>query len=258
MDIVAFTYVYNESDILPWTLGHMRRQGAQVYVIDNWSTDDTAGVARSCGAMAVERFPSGGPPTWFELGAILRRIEELCAELGPDWALVFGADEVLESPWPGVRLDEALAYVQDKGFSAVDFATACFCPVDDGWTPEQDPRSYFRYWIPGRYQANVRAWRACGQPIRFLDGGHDVAFHGYRRYGTRFIIRHYPFRTQAQAERKVFQERLPRYDPAERQIGWHTHLDHIRPGHSFIQDPADLREYDPATFYDEVQRCPTS
>jgi hypothetical protein len=67
-----------------------------------------------------------------------------------------------------------------------------------------------------------------------------VSLQGKRKYGLRFIIRHYSFRTQAQAERKIA-ERRARYAPAERAMGWHTHYDGIEAGHSFIRDPHTLR-----------------
>lgn len=258
---LAFTYCYNEADILPHTLRRMRDSGCDLYVLDNWSTDGTRRavidgfVGR--GLVACELFPAERPPEWFDLDAILRRIEAVHDGLVHGWALLFGADEVLEAPWPGVSLAAGLERVAAEGYNAIDFATACFHPVDDSWTPADDPVSYFRYWTRGRYQGNLRAWNSTGA-IRFLHGGHDMAFDGRRVYPTRFILRHYPFRTQAQAERKVFVERRPRYAPANRAKGWHMHLDHIRPGHRFIQEPAGLREYDPATFYSEVLACPIS
>ena len=257
MRAIAFTYVYNEVDIIRHAIRHMIEQSVEVYVLDNWSTDGTWEVLQQLtyeyqGVLHVERFPDA-PPQWFDLAAILKRIEALCGQLKPQWGLVFGADETLEPPWPGTTLLDALKLVDVTGHTVVDFVTACFHPVDDGWTPEDDPVTYFQHWTRGRYQINVRAFRA-DKGVEFLLGGHDVAVPGRSLYPFKFIIRHYPFRTQAQAERKVFQERRPRYDPDARRRGWHTHLDHIQPGYSFVHDAAGLTAYDPATFYQEMQR----
>lgn len=56
-------------------------------------------------------------------------------------------------------------------------------------------------------------------------GGHDVQFAGRRIYPLKFLLKHYPLRNRAQAERKVFQERAPRASRERRERGWHTHYD---------------------------------
>jgi len=261
MRVIAFTYVYNELDILPWTLRRLLDQGVDAWVLDNWSTDGTwewlmQETGRWQGRLNVERFPGDRAPQWFDLDQINGRIEQLSRQLGSryDWRAIFGADEVLESPWPGVALPQALARASAAGATVVDWRTATFHPIDDGWTADADPVQYFQHWTPGRL-VNERAWMAAA--VKLLDGGHRVTTEPHVIYGETFIIRHYPFRTQAQSERKVFVDRRPRYAPHNRRRGWHTHLDPIQPGHRFIQDPAGLREYDPETFYSEVQRCPT-
>ena len=99
---------------------------------------------------------------------------------------------------------------------------------------------------------NIRAWK--GTEFHLVDS-HDVQMPERRVLSVPFIIRHYPWRSQEQATRKVFEERKPRYDPAELKIGWHRHMDQYEPGHRFIQDPATLHKYDPETFYDEVLAC---
>lgn len=255
--MIAFTYVYNEQDILPWTLKAMLRQGVRLHVIDNWSTDSTRMVlCEVCPVGTVlERWPHEAPPKWFDLDSILHRIEAIHAEHEPEWALLFGADEVMVSCWPDVPLNVALERVRSEGYNAVNFRSFSFHPVDNDWTPDKDPEAHFQYYTPGR-RDNIRAWFSDGKPITILDGTHDLQFEGIRVYPLNFAIKHYSFRTQAQAERKVFEERRPRYHPANRAKGWHGHYDHIQPGYSFIKDPRGLRHYDPATFFDELQERP--
>ncbi len=257
MRVVAYTYVRNEEDIIEESVENMLAQGCDVYILDNWSTDRTREIVfglqrRYMGRVFLERFPPYAPPRWFELNSLLRRIEQIHPILAPDWGVLFGADELMESPRPYVPLSEYLGFVVEAGYTAVPAVEAVFHPVDDGWRPGMSMREYFRYWAPGN-QHNVRAWRA--QEFRFLDGGHDVGFDGYKFWtGERIILRHYPYRNQEQATRKVFEERLPRYSPEERAIGWHSHLDALQPGHNFIRSPDGLWEYNPDTFYGEVQR----
>ena len=58
--VVAFVPTYNESDIIAHTLEDLTEQGVDVYVVDNWSTDDTVARAQAFtgrGLIGVERFP---------------------------------------------------------------------------------------------------------------------------------------------------------------------------------------------------------
>jgi hypothetical protein len=77
-------------------------------------------------------------------------------------------------------------------------------------------------------------------------GGHDVAFDGRKVFPLRLLLRHYPFRGQAHARRKIFDERCPRFRPAERAMGWHVQYDDVTPDTRFVRDPETLTEYDPA------------
>lgn len=253
--MIAYTYVYNEAEILPWTVRAMLNQGIGVYALDNWSTDGTRGVVDAYMGTQSELWPPDGPPKWFDLVSLLGRIERIHAELQPAWGLLFGADEILAPCWPDLTMRQALERVYSEGYNAVDFCTVTFHPIDNNWTPDQDPESYFKHWTPGRL-GNIRAWCSGDKPIKFLHGGHKVEFEGIRVYPLKFAIKHYPFRTQAQSERKVFVERRPRYSPLDRAKGWHTHMDHIQPGYSFIKDPRGLRYYDPSTFFEEIQEEP--
>jgi hypothetical protein len=64
-------------------------------------------------------------------------------------------------------------------------------------------------------------------------------------FPLRFILRHYPVRSQAHGTRKVFEERKPRFLDEERHRGWHVQYDALGPGHQFLRDPKTLRIYDP-------------
>jgi DNA repair exonuclease SbcCD ATPase subunit len=63
-------------------------------------------------------------------------------------------------------------------------------------------------------------------------------------FPLRFLLRHYPIRSQAHGERKVFRERKTRF-AAERAQQWHIQYDRLREGDSFLRDPAALTRYDP-------------
>src|SRR5262249_15910738 len=146
------------------------------------------------------------------------------ASLEGDWFLHTDADELRESPWDGVSLSEAIARVDALGYNAIDFAVFNFCPVDDSFRPGDDLRRAFAYCEPGGIfdGLEVKCWQRQPRPVDLAStGGHDVKFEGRRVFPVRFLLRHYPIRSQAHGERKVFTERRPRFVPEERVRDWH-------------------------------------
>lgn len=102
MKIVAIMAVYNEELHLPRCLKHLREQGIQTYIIDNGSMDRTPEIARSFlnrGVIHVEAFPRRGIFQWERL---LRRKEEIALELGAEWFIHHGADEIRQAPNPSI------------------------------------------------------------------------------------------------------------------------------------------------------------
>jgi hypothetical protein len=65
---------------------------------------------------------------------------------------------------------------------------------------------------------------------------------------TSFLLKHYPIRSQAHGERKVFRERRPRYDPANRARGWHTHYDHLQEGYVFGRPQSEAGRFEERQF----------
>ncbi len=82
------------------------------------------------------------------------------------------------------------------------------------------------------------------QPISFADSGsHQVNFEGIKVSPYRFIMKHYPIRSQIHGEMKIFRDRHSRWNPEERSKGWHTHYDHIKKGHNFLFTPDQLEVF---------------
>jgi len=255
---VALVACYNEEDIIVPFLEHTIRQGLEVHLLDNWSTDRTAERAARFlqrGLRTIEKFPQAGPSPGLELYEILRRKEELARQIPGDWFIHLDADELRESPWPNVTIREALYRADSEGFNAVDHTGIVFPPTggeyhEDLPLPPQFP--WFEFGEHSTYALQIKAWKR--QPERVqcaLRGGHDVHFPGRRVYPFKFLLRHYPVRSQAHGEKKVFGERLPRYSADGRRRGWHVQYDGLARNHSFVRDPSTLSFFDPNTFYEE-------
>ena len=247
--VVALIAAYNEADIIEPVLDHLAANGVWSYLIDNGSTDETVARAQrrlGRGLLGIERLaePDGGRTSW---RALLARKRELARELGADWYVHHDADEIRESPWPGMTLREAIRWVDRAGYSAIDFRVLNFVPVDDAFRDGMDPRAHFRRWEdPAEYDVMQRkCWKAGFADLDLAEGGHDVRFAGRRIFPLRFLLRHYPIRGQAHGLRKVFEERKDRFTEDERAFGWHRQYDHVeRPDHLFLRNPAGLRPFD--------------
>jgi hypothetical protein len=253
--VVGFMAAYNEEDIIVQSIRKWTDQGIHVHILENWSTDASYELAKSLEStlpLTVERFPRQGPSRYFDWGAILARIEELSREIEADWFVRRGVDEVLMSPWPRLSYKDGLYLVDQAGFNCVDHTLIEFYPVDNGFEDGGDHESYFRHFSFGRDRADflqIKAWKNYGRPIVSVpSGGHTVSFEGSRVYPFKFLIKHYPVRSQQHGEKKVFRERKARWNPDERAKGWHVHYDAVEKGHQFVRPAARQEVFDESQF----------
>jgi glycosyltransferase involved in cell wall biosynthesis len=249
--VVVLMSAYNEEDIIVPCLQYLIKQGLEVYLIDNWSTDSTVELASEFlgkGLLAIEKFPQRRPPAHYVWADILARIEQLTKEIDADWFVLQDVDEIRASPWPGTNLRDAILKVDREGFNCIDHTVLTFYPIDNDYSAGTDFEAYFRHFEfsdrPGQF-IEIKAWKNLGRRISLsLSAGHEVRFNGRRPYPFRFLLKHYPVRSQAHGEKKIFRERMPRWFPQERARGWHTHYDHINEGHSFLRRPDELELFD--------------
>ncbi|CAN5608987.1 hypothetical protein BH23GEM9_BH23GEM9_23330 [soil metagenome] len=256
--VVALLSAYNEGDIIAAVIGHLLLNGIDVYLLDNHSTDDTVEQARrflGSGLLNIERFPPidtadnrDPPAAVYDWTAILRRKEELSRELTADWFMHHDADEIRESPLPGLTLRDAIRWVDALGCNCIDHLVLNFPPVDDGYQPGVDPQHYFRYYEEAAEydRTQLKAWKRSDHPVTLTaSGGHQAEFPDRRVFPLPFLIRHYPVRSQAHGLRKVFAERKGRFVQRERDLGWHVQYDSmVDEQHVFTRDPAELKPFD--------------
>jgi len=259
--VLAIVSTYNEADIVEPVIRHLVENGADVYLIDNGSTDETVERARPWlgrGLLKIENLPPTALENGLELvswAEILRRKAAVAREVPADWYIHHDADEVRESPWPGLSLREAIHWVDGLGFNAIDFRVLNFPPVDNAFEPGLDPRDHFRRFedAPEYDRIQIKAWRARGD-VTLHDGGHEVVFPERSVFPIQFILRHYPIRSQEHGVRKVFGERKHRFVESEREVGWHIQYDAVEgEDHVFLRNPASLRTFDLERIRLEVQ-----
>ena len=256
--VIAFVPAYNEDDIINQTIEYLVAQGIEVYLLDNWSTDSTFAKAREWlgrGLIGLERFPTDGPTPHYEWRQILGRIEELSRSLSADWFVLHDCDERRESPWPQISYRCGIYYADRCGFNCVDHVVLNFWPTNEEFDPKYNLQEQLKSCSFSDHAGHFhqrKAWKNNGKPILLsASAGHDVKFEERRVYPYKFLIKHYPLRSQSHAKRKIFHDRMPRWSAEERRLGWHAQYDDFDRDRTFVWDPETfINSGDPA-FYED-------
>ncbi|MEJ2697030.1 MAG: glycosyltransferase family 2 protein [Candidatus Sulfobium sp.] len=264
--IIAIMCVYNEEDIIYHSLKHLIENGIFVYLMDHNSTDKTVDEASKWlgkGLLRIEKFPqeSGFSEDFvntFALRFITKRVEQLHGELDADWYMHYDVDEFREAPWPGMGLKEGIRIADSLGYNAIDFNVLNFRPTDDSYVAGDDVRKYLKYYeLAEDFDSmQVKGWKNLGQTIDLAStAGHMVAFEGRRIFPVRFITMHFPIRSREHGLKKIFRDRIGRFDKKEKEIGWHLQYNSVSgdensDGADFIYDRNALTLYDS----DEVRK----
>jgi hypothetical protein len=238
VSVLAVIHAYNEADVIGETVGRLVEQGVDVLIVDDWSTDATYGVAMSLaagnrGRVRVVREPERRPAQdWFDQLSRTERIGREAADY--DWVLHHDADEWRMSPWAGVGLRDAIAFVDALGYNALDHTVVDFRYLAGGQISAStggmmDRLLHFEFGRRPGHFSQVKGWRRRDAEDLQLaaSGGHDAAFSGRRIYPFKFLMRHYPLRGPDQARRKIFEDRLPRQQGERVERGWHVHYDQL-------------------------------
>ncbi|MCF6238698.1 MAG: glycosyltransferase, partial [Candidatus Marinimicrobia bacterium] len=254
--ITAIIAAYNEGDVIYHVIRDLVEQDIQVVFIDHHSTDNTVSEVKRWlgkGVIRIESFPEDAgmeiPEDVYSWRYILRRKQDIAAEMGPGWYIHTDADEFRESPWLNLNLRRGIEKVQAEGYNAINFKIFDFKPTDNSFTAGTDVReSLSRYDldIHAYNTVQIKCWQNFGQPVNLWEsGGHDVSFDGRKIYPIPFILRHYAIRSDAHGMQKVFQDRKARFDEHERAAKWHNQYDDVTDTtHQFVQDPAQLVAWD--------------
>lgn len=248
--VAAILTAYNEEDIVYHSVNRLLEQHIHVYVIDNWSTDSTYGILSRFRSnpyfLGCERFPGDGPAQHFNWNQLLDRVAEVSRTIYADWYIHHDVDEIRVSPWQEMNLREAIAYADRMGFNAIDHTVIEFFPVSYESRADMDHETHLKYFAFGKQESDfhqIKTWKSTGEHVFLADGGHQASFHGRRVFPYKFLTKHYPFRSQQQAEKKVFHDRKARLSPVERALGMHIHYDVYAPGHVFVRNREELELY---------------
>jgi hypothetical protein len=127
-------------------------------------------------------------------------------------------------------LAKAIELEAEHGYNVIQFNKFEFWPTEkDYWNPAKDVRKRMRYYTwDANYQ--FRAFKVSPGVTIHEGSGHYPIFPysaPYKVAPTKFVLRHYGIRSYEQGMKKIFRDRLPRYDPEETRRGWHIHYDFV-------------------------------
>ncbi len=258
--VIAGMRVYNEADILGQVLNHLHKQGIFFVIVDGGSQDGSVEIAkRYANRGLLEHRVIVRDFSWPNLD--LACLNEMASRYTPDWILRNDADEFLEAQDAGMKLSDAIAEVDRRGFNIIQFDNFEFYLTEKDresvkpsilknlpfFRSEPDIRSrllYYSWSDDYRY----KAWKYSPEVSDSEAAGHYPVFPSSIKakvYPQKFVMRHYRFRSPEQGLRRVFGERLPRYAPELRARGWNYHHDHFKENPQFfILDSNTLSKYD--------------
>ncbi|MCG6986459.1 MAG: glycosyltransferase family 2 protein [Thiocapsa sp.] len=241
---LAILAAYNEQRFIRACLENLIRQGFDVYLIDNESTDHTGDIAQDYvgrGVIGIESLARNGVYRW---ETILRRKVEIAQASDHDWCMHVDADEIRLPPPPFRTLREAIGHIDSAGYNAANFIELCFVPTRE--EPAHDHPGFqetMRWYYPFRPAPHHRLtlWkRQDAAPDLATSGGHRIMFPQMRICPTDFPMRHYLFLSVEHAKAKWVDRS---YAPEELERGWHRARAGLRASDIRLQRCEDLRHY---------------
>jgi hypothetical protein len=271
MRIVALIASHNERRFIGSCIEHLREQGVETYLIDNYSTDETVEIAERYlgrGLIGIETLP-GGEGNDFVLRTQLRRKEELARELEADWFIHLDPDEVrLPPPGGAATLAEELAVADRSGYNAANFLELTFLPTREA--PDHDHGDFAQtlrtyYPLLPEFPHRLNAWKAGREVDLRSKGGHQVRFSGLRMYPRSFLMKHYLLLGREHAIEKFVRRDFDPEETARGWFSWRTRLsaDGIRlPSESELRTTRSDDDLDPSNpskyhYFDERWTSPT-
>ncbi len=231
--IAAIIHGYNEADILPEVVMHLVGQDVEIHYFDNWSTDNSWEIAQTMMDRGhikhCERFPHE-PSEQYEWHKQLLKTSEYAETLDADWVMHHDADEIRVSPWEGIKLDEAITHVDSLGYNAVDFTVIDFRFTEsntEAKAPYQENLTHFEFGRRSGHFSQVKCWKNLSRVNLADSGGHSAWFCDRKIYPIKFLLKHYPLRNREQANKKIYEHRLPRFAKEKEKYKWHTQYDHF-------------------------------
>ncbi len=226
--VLAIIHLFNEADVIEKTTNYLLAQGVDVYLVDNWSTDESSELVvklskENPNRVFYEKFPQEGKTKFYEWYNQLERTEEISKKLNYDWYIHYDADEYRMSPWKNVTLREALFYIDSLGYNEVENTVVDFKITKKSATSIFMTDTWFDFGHRPAHFEQTKTWKKCLSIDLKSSGGHIAKIDEPKIFPLKILNRHYPLRSFAHACKKIFDDRKPRFAKENKERGWHGH-----------------------------------
>lgn len=261
LKILAIIHAYNEDDIIEQSIIHLLHQGVDVCLVDNHSTDNTYEIALNLQKLYPDRIIlrkfGDKDSNSYEWEKQLDATIDIATSTSYDWIIHHDVDEIRFSPFENTTLLEAISFVDEQGYTAINFTAMDFRPTKNHQfalnNNLQSALIYFEFGKRPGHFLQVKAWKNIKNCAYNLSesGGHDIKFNEKRVFPIKFLLKHYPIRSTEHGSKKVFKERLSRFTEHETNKGWHCQYKTFETDNNFIFDENTLTIFNPENFAQE-------
>lgn len=206
LKIIGMIPVYNEDDIIEEVINHYLNQGIELVILDNGSTDNTFEICKKYegkGVIKLLQFETDS----FKVSLIKEMLYHMAIEQSPDWIVLSDADEFLEPTEQNKTLQSVILEVDKAGYNLIQFDKFEFFMTEKDTSDVVDGiKNKMQYYSNvGDYV--YRAWKYF-PGIRIGDtAGHFPIYpeeYQYKIFDKKFVLRHFPYRNEKQAKKKVY------------------------------------------------------
>jgi len=98
----------------------------------------------------------------------------------------------------------------------------------------------------GAHYVQIKTWKKSLDLDVKSSGGHKAVVPKPKLFPLKILNRHYPLRSVEQAKKKIFKDRLPRFEKEQNERGWHTHYNNGEV--DLLSDKKELHLWEDDTF----------
>jgi hypothetical protein len=237
MFAIGYIIVRDEVSVLEEVIEHHRREGLEIVVIDNGSTDGTLPLLdRLLEERRILAYDVHPTPT-HAMRLMVAAAVVLAQRFSPEWIVHLDANTFLESASGRPRrLVDDIEAAQSDGYNVVSLRVYDFYPTPDDDSREPSVYRRVRHYTPRFKLAREQEKIFRSTPGLLVGNGHVVGFPvgvEKRISPVPGIMRHYVFRDRDQGVEKVLRRKI-RWDEGARKAGSHIQYD------GYLGDPVEV------------------
>jgi len=213
--------VYNDEDFISEVLENAISQGIELVLLDDGSTDNTYEICSKFLGKGILELYQQKSISWDD-EENRRIIYDLALKHNPDWVILYGSDELLESWNNKVTLKDAISQVDREGYNLIQFNWFNFFLTSKDNEQSKSIKEKLKcYSWASDYL--YRSWKNIPGVGLQAGGGHYPFFPQgitYKIYPRKFALRHYKYRNNEQFKKKA-QDRIKKIKgTTHEKLGW--------------------------------------